>query len=145
MTINEKTRLLPKEYQKPYVIPMPQEDLNNNTSESILREYDSYALTKEELAKYIEDPFWTRVRYICFSLYWLLCLVALLASCYLAVEALESGFCDVDIAGVNGSSMLNANGTALPPTTIVPVSMAAGPIASADDSGVVLRMLSQPS
>lgn len=147
MTINEKTRLLPKEYQKPYVIPMPQEDLNNNTSESILREYDSYALTKEELAKYIEDPFWTRVRYICFSLYWLLCLVALLASCYLAVEALESGFCDVDIAGVNGSSsMLNTNGTALPPTTIVPVSMAAVPgAAAADDSGVVLRMMSQPS
>lgn len=145
MTINEKTRLLPKEYQKPYVIPMPQEDLNNNTSESILREYDSYALTKEELAKYIEDPFWTRVRSICFSLYWLLCLVALLASCYLAVEALESGFCDVDIAGGNGSSMLNANGTALPPTTIVPVSMAAVPGAAADDSGVVLRMMSQPS
>ncbi|XP_021693515.1 uncharacterized protein LOC110674122 [Aedes aegypti] len=141
MTINEKTRLLPKEYQKSYVIPMPQEDLNNNTNDSILQEYDSYALTKEELAKYIEDPFWNRVRYICFSLYWILCLAALLASCYLAVEALENGFCEVDGLG-NGSTVL-ANDTTLNPTTLVTDPTTVGGV---DDAGVVLRMISsQPS
>lgn len=139
MTINEKTRLLPKEYQKPYVIPMPQEDLNNNTGDSILQEYDSYALTKEELAKYIEDPFWNRVRYICFSLYWILCLVALLTSCYLAFEALESGICDVDSAG-NGSAIVT-NGTA----TIITIPTAATTGVAADGADVVLRMMSQPS
>lgn len=143
MTINEKTKLLPKEYQKSYVIPIPQEeDLNNNTSASIIQNYDSYALTKEELNKYIEDPFWNRVRYICFSLYWLLCIVALFTSCYLAAEALESGLCDLAFEG-NDSSMLD-NGTfngassTLPPATSIST-------AGADNSGVVLRMLSQPS
>ncbi|KXJ76775.1 hypothetical protein RP20_CCG008993 [Aedes albopictus] len=140
MTINEKTRLLPKEYQKSFVIPMPQEDLNNNTSDSILQEYDSYALTKEQLAKYIEDPFWNRVRYICFSLYWILCLVALLTSCYLAFEALESGICEVD-GTVNGSTTVT-NGT----STIISIPTVATSTGGADDaSGVVLRMISQPS
>lgn len=140
MTINEKTRLLPKEYQKSYVIPMPQEDLNNNTSDSILQEYDSYALTKEQLAKYIEDPFWNRVRYICFSLYWILCLVALLTSCYLAFEALESGICEID-GTVNGSTIVT-NGT----STIISIPTITTSTGGADDaSGVVLRMISQPS
>lgn len=141
MTINEKTRLLPKDYQKSYVISISsqEEDLNNNTSSTIIQDYDSYALTKEELAKYMEDPFWTRVRCICFSLYWLLCVVALCCSCYLAAEALDAGICDVVIDG-NGSSLLD-NGTlpTLPPATL-PINTAA-----ADNSGVVLRMLNQPS
>lgn len=139
MTINEKTRLLPKEYQKSYVIPIPQEDLNNNTSESILREYDSYALTKEELTKYIQDPFWNRVRYISFSLYWILCLIALLTSFYIALGALDGGFCDGDIPGNSGYPTLN-NGTAIPPMTN---NSAAVP--GSDNGGVVLRMMNQPS
>ncbi|XP_058457772.1 uncharacterized protein LOC131434729 [Malaya genurostris] len=94
MTVNEKTRLLPKEYQKSYVIPIPQEDLNNNTTTSLINEFNSYALTKDELAKYIDDPFWSRVRQICFSLYWLLCLVALAISCYISVSASSNKFCD---------------------------------------------------
>lgn len=138
MTINEKTRLLPKEYQKSYVIPMPQEDLNNNTSDSIVQEYESYALTKEELAKYIEDPFWNRVRYVCFSLYWILCLVALLTSCYIAFEALESGICDIE-GTVNGSTIVT-NGT----STIISVPTLAS-TAGTEDGGVLLRMMSQPS
>lgn len=143
MTVNEKTKLLPKEYQKSYVIPIPQEeDLNNNTSASILQNYDSYALTKEELNKYIEDPFWNRVRYICFSLYWLICIVALICSCYLAAEALDSGLCEV-ITESNGSSMLDngsfdGGSSTLPPTTTISTAVA-------DSSGVVLRMLNQPS
>lgn len=32
MTINERTTLLPKEYQKTYSIAIPQDDLNNNVS-----------------------------------------------------------------------------------------------------------------
>lgn len=143
MTVNEKTKLLPKEYQKSYVIPIPQEeDPNNNTSASIHQNYDSYALTKEELNKYIDDPYWNRVRYICFSLYWLLCIVALLCSCYLAAEALDSGLCSAIIES-NGSSMLD-NGTfdggssTLPPATTISTVVA-------DNSGVVLRMLNQPS
>ncbi|XP_065077698.1 uncharacterized protein LOC135700959 [Ochlerotatus camptorhynchus] len=142
MTINEKTKLVPKENQKSYVIPIPQEeDPNNNTSASILQNYDSYALTKEELTKYIEEKFWNRVRYICFSLYWLLCIVALFCSCYL--EALDSGLCEVAFEE-NGTSMLNnatfggGSSTLSPPT---PISMAV----TDDNSGVVLRMLNQPS
>lgn len=141
MTINEKTQLLPKEYQKAYVIPIPQEeDPNNNTSASIVQNYDSYALTKEELTKYIEDPFWNRVRYICFSLYWLLCIVALLCSCYLAAEALDSGLCEVVD---NGTSMLD-NGTFRGGSSTEPPATAINS-AVADNSGVVLRMLNQPS
>lgn len=144
MTINEKTKLLPKEYQKSYVIPIPQEeDPNNNTSASILQNYDSYALTKEELTKYIEDPFWNRVRFICFSLYWLLCIVALCCSCYLAAEALDSGICEVPFEA-NGSSMLD-NGTFLGGSSTQPPAIPISTAAVADNSGVVLRMLNQPS
>lgn len=144
MTINEKTKLLPKEYQKSYVIPIPQEeDPNNNTSDSILQNYDSYALTKEELTKYIEDPFWNRVRYICFSLYWLLCIVALCCSCYMAAEALNNGLCEVPSEG-NGSSMLD-NGTVQGGSSTQPPAIPISTAAVADSSGVVLRILNQPS
>lgn len=139
MTINEKTRLLPKEYQKSYVIPIPQEDLNNNTSDSVLRDYDSYALTTEELTKYIQDPFWNRVRFITFSLYWTFCLIALLASFYIAMGALDGGFCDVDIPGSSGYPTLN-NGTSMPPT-----SNDSAAVPGSDNGGVVLRMINQPS
>lgn len=40
MTINEKTRLLPKDYQKSYVIPIPQEDINNNNNNNNDSDYD---------------------------------------------------------------------------------------------------------
>lgn len=147
MTVSEKTRLLPQEYQKSYVIPIPptsEEDPNNNTP-IVIREHDSYALSKAELSKFIDDPFWTRVRYICFSFYWLVCLVALILSCSIAVNALQSGFCD-DIGGDNYSTTTttstmtdNAETTAIP--TIVTAAAAVG----ADNSGVVLRMLSHPA
>lgn len=141
MTINEKTKLLPKEYQKSYVIPIPpEEDPNNNTDSSILQNYDSYALTKDELAKYIEDPFWNRVRYICFSLYWVLCLVALFCSCYLAAEALESGLCEIPLEG-NDTAMLNDGSSTIPPALISTTPA----VAAADNSGVVFRLLNQPS
>lgn len=153
MTVSEKTRLLPKEYQKPYVIPIPQEDLNNNTS--LISEYDSYALTKAELAKYIDDPFWNRVRYICFSVYWMACLVALLISCYLAFSALENGFCNNAGGPINGdnTSLIDSvtsattagsqGGTATTMTT--DAIMTTMTTAAADNTGVIFRMLNQPS
>ncbi|XP_058813497.1 uncharacterized protein LOC131677618 [Topomyia yanbarensis] len=140
MTVNEKTRLLPKEYQKSHVIPIPQEDLNNNTTTSLISEFDSYALTKDELAKYIDDPFWNRVRHICFSLYWLLCLVALVISCYIAVSALGSEFCDDT---TNGSShtdnLTNAPSAIISGTTPIEI------VSSAGSPGVIVPLLSQPS
>lgn len=138
MTINEKTRLLPKEYQKSYVITIPQEDLNNNTGEIIVSKYETYALTRDELAKYIQDPYWKRVRRICFSLYWIFCLIALLSSFYIAVEAIEGGFCDVDHVG-NGYPVLN-NATTVPPTT-----NGSAAITTSDNDSVILRIMDQPT
>lgn len=144
MTINEKTRLLPKDYQKSYVIPIPQEDINNNNNNNNDSDYDygSYALTKAELSSYIDDPFWIRVRYICFSLYWLLCLVALFISCYIAVSALESGLC-------TGGPTLNGDGnSSLGSTTVItPDQTTEATLVSATDdgSGVIFRLLSQPA
>ncbi|EDS26131.1 conserved hypothetical protein [Culex quinquefasciatus] len=144
MTINEKTRLLPKDYQKSYVIPIPQEDINNNNNNNNDSDYDygSYALTKAELSSYIDDPFWIRVRYICFSLYWLLCLVALFISCYIAVSALESGLC-------TGGPTLNGDGnSSLGSTTVItPIQTTEATLVSATDdgSGVIFRLLSQPA
>ncbi|XP_039452177.1 uncharacterized protein LOC120431087 [Culex pipiens pallens] len=142
MTINEKTRLLPKDYQKSYVIPIPQEDINNNNNNNNDSDYDygSYALTKAELSSYIDDPFWIRVRYVCFSLYWLLCLVALFISCYIAVSALESGLCGPTLNG-DGNSSLGST------TVITPVQTTEATLVSATDdgSGVIFRLLSQPA
>lgn len=147
MTINEKTRLLPKDYQKSYVIPIPQEDINNNNNNNNNNndsdyDYGSYALTKAELSSYIDDPFWIRVRYICFSLYWLLCLVALFISCYIAVSALESGLC-------TGGPTLNGDGnSSLGSTTVItPIQTTEATLVSATDdgSGVIFRLLSQPA
>lgn len=139
MTINEKTRLLPKDYQKSYVIPIPQDDINNNNNnnnnifDGSDYDYGSYALTKAELTSYIDDPFWIRVRYICFSLYWMFCLVALVTSCYIAVSALESGTCTAPLNGDTNNSLI--------PPTIAPTD----PIISATDDGstIIFRLLSQ--
>lgn len=142
MTINEKTRLLPKDYQKSYVIPIPQEDINNNNNnnnniDGSDYDYGSYALTKAELSSYIDDPFWIRVRTICFSLYWLFCLVALITSCYIAVSALESGTCTAPLNG-------DTNNSLVPPSTITPVPNSNPIISATDDSStVIFRLLSQ--
>lgn len=139
MTINEKTRLLPKDYQKSYVIPIPQDDINNNNNNIIDGsdyDYGSYALTKAELTSYIDDPFWIRVRYICFSLYWMFCLVALVTSCYIAVSALESGTCTAPLNGDTNNSLV--------PPTVAPL-QTTDPVVSATDDGsaVIFRLLSQ--
>ncbi|XP_055524507.1 uncharacterized protein LOC129718110 [Wyeomyia smithii] len=137
MTVNEKTPLVPQEYQKKsYVISIPQEDYNNNTTTSLISEYDTYALTKDELAKFIDDPFWNRVRQICFFLYWLICLVALAISCYIAASALEAGFCETTNNGAFSENM----------TTVVNTVAADSATQTATgDIGIILRLLSQPS
>lgn len=102
----------------------------------------SYALTKAELSSYIDDPFWIRVRYICFSLYWLLCLVALFISCYIAVSALESGLC------TGGPSLNGDSNSSLGSTTVItPDQTTEATLVSATDdgSGVIFRLLSQPA
>uniref|UniRef100_A0A1Q3F270 Putative alpha amylase catalytic domain family found in maltase n=1 Tax=Culex tarsalis TaxID=7177 RepID=A0A1Q3F270_CULTA len=147
MTVNEKTRLLPKDYQKSYVIPIPQDDINNNNNNNnngSEYDYGSYALTKAELSSYIDDPFWVRVRYVCFSLYWLLCLVALFVSCYIAVSALESGRCT---AGAGASSLNGDGNNSLVSTTTVSTldQTTETTIGSADGSGVIFRLLNRPA
>lgn len=140
MTISEKTRLLPTEYQKSYVIPIHQEDVNNNTNLSFLSEFDSNALTKDEVDKYVDDPYWVRVRNICFSIYWLLCLVALVISCYIAFSALETGYCNKAINGDSASLTENATVAGLhSSTTVVPSTT----ISAADKSGIVFHILSE--
>lgn len=104
MTINERTSLLPKEYQKTYIIPIPQDDENNNVSNNnnntddngVLREYDSCALTKDELNKYIDDPWWIKMRYGCFAFCWIVCLIALAISLYIAADALQHDHCGTE-------------------------------------------------
>ncbi|XP_058129305.1 uncharacterized protein LOC131284886 [Anopheles ziemanni] len=104
MTINERTSLLPKEYQKTYIIPIPQDDENNNVSNNnnntddngVLREYDSCALTKDELNKYIDDPWWIKMRYGCFAFCWVVCLIALVISLYIAADALQHDQCGTE-------------------------------------------------
>lgn len=144
MTINEKTRLLPKHYQKSYVIPIPQDDINNNNnnnnSDGSDYDYGSYALTKAELSSYIDDPFWIRVRYICFSLYWLLCLVALFFSCYIAMSALESGVCTGPALNVDSNASIVSTTTTTTDLTTAPIVSA-----TADNSGVIFRLLNQPA
>ncbi|XP_050071400.1 uncharacterized protein LOC126559307 [Anopheles maculipalpis] len=114
MTINEKTSLLPKEYQKTYSITIPQDDVNNNISNSnndndVLSVYDSYALTKDELNKYIDDPWWIKMRYGCFATCWIVCLIALVVSLYIAADALQHDHC--------GATLVN-NGTSTPASLI---------------------------
>lgn len=135
MTINEKTRLLANGNQKPYVVQIPQEDVNNNTA--IEEDFDSNALTKAELDKYINDPNWIQYRRICAMLYWFLWLVALFYGIFLVMEASNSGLCEVTFEN-NGSAMLYNGSSTVPPAT------AFGTVPGADSSGVVLRMLNQP-
>ncbi|XP_055599541.1 uncharacterized protein LOC129748810 [Uranotaenia lowii] len=121
MTVSEKTPLLPQEYQKSYIIPIQApEDFNNNPDPSLTEQYDSYALTKEELNKFINDPCWIRIRYVCMSIYWVVCLSALFISCFMAFTALENGFCDAAMNKSSSSSVAADNGTDVLATTILP-------------------------
>lgn len=120
MTINERTSLLPKEYQQTYIIPIPQDDENNNVSNNnnntddngVLREYDSHALTKDELNKYIDDPWWIKMRYGCFATCWIVCLLALAVSLYIAADALRNDPCGAPIT--NGDTNRSTQTTATP-------------------------------
>ncbi|KFB38279.1 AGAP000586-PA-like protein [Anopheles sinensis] len=139
MTINERTSLLPKEYQKTYIIPIPQDDENNNSNCKALEltkwflpflidmhcvvlvinkphaadviddkvpmykddkttTYisDSCALTKDELNKYIDDPWWIKMRYGSFAFCWIVCLIALAISLYIAADALQHDHCGTE-------------------------------------------------
>ncbi|XP_052889615.1 uncharacterized protein LOC128297938 [Anopheles moucheti] len=143
MTINERTTLLPKEYQKTYSIAIPQDDVNNNISNStndngVLSEYDSYALTKDELNKYIDDPWWVKMRYGCFATCWIVCLIALGISLYIAADALRHDVC--------GASL--ANNATVAPTTTSPDSPTTNPFANVEPSTpatIVFALLNQPT
>ncbi|XP_035894745.1 uncharacterized protein LOC118504418 [Anopheles stephensi] len=147
MTINERTSLLPKEYQKTYSIAIPQDDVNNNVSNSnddngVLSVYDSYALTKDELNKYIDDPWWIKMRYGCFATCWIVCLIALGVSLYIAADALQHDHC--------GASLVN-NGTSTPTTTPIPgssINSTTNPFANTEPStppSIVFALLNQPT
>uniref|UniRef100_A0A2M4CQL8 Putative alpha amylase catalytic domain family found in maltase n=1 Tax=Anopheles darlingi TaxID=43151 RepID=A0A2M4CQL8_ANODA len=148
MTINERTSLLPKDYQKNYIIPIPQDDENNNVSDSnnnsnsmdndVLREYDSFALTKAELNKYIDDPWWVRMRYGCFVTCWIVCLVALAISLYIAGDAVQHGYC------ITRETVTNASTTPVAAVNILPVSSSTGAGAGGDQpsSSIVFALLS---
>ncbi|XP_049285299.1 uncharacterized protein LOC125764762 [Anopheles funestus] len=150
MTINERTTLLPKEYQKTYSIAIPQDDVNNNISNStndngVLSEYDSYALTKDELNKYIDDPWWIKMRYGCFATCWIVCLIALAISLYIAADALQHDLC--------GASLTN-NSTSAPTAELSPdssssISTTTNPFANVEPSGtppsIVFALLNQPT
>ncbi|XP_050085207.1 uncharacterized protein LOC126571036 [Anopheles aquasalis] len=147
MTINERTSLLPKDYQKNYIIPIPQDDENNNVSDSnnnnnnnnstidngVLREYDSFALTKAELNKYIDDPWWIRMRYGCFVTCWIVCLVALAISLYIAGDAVQHGIC------VTRETVTNAS-TPVAAVNILPVS-STGDTSGDQPSSIVFALL----
>uniref|UniRef100_A0A182M2H4 Solute carrier family 3 member 2 N-terminal domain-containing protein n=1 Tax=Anopheles culicifacies TaxID=139723 RepID=A0A182M2H4_9DIPT len=144
MTINERTTLLPKEYQKTYSIAIPQDDMNNNISNStndngVLSEYDSYALTKDELNKYIDDPWWIKMRYGCFATCWIVCLIALGISLYIAADALQHDHCGDTFTG---------NGTSLP-SILAPVDSASmNPFSNVEPStppSIVFALLNQPT
>uniref|UniRef100_A0A2M4AFB4 Putative alpha amylase catalytic domain family found in maltase n=1 Tax=Anopheles triannulatus TaxID=58253 RepID=A0A2M4AFB4_9DIPT len=148
MTINERTSLLPKDYQKNYIIPIPQDDENNNVSDSnnnnstdngVLQEYDSFALTKAELNKYIDDPWWIRMRYGCFVTCWIVCLVALAISLYIAGDAAQHGICVTRETVTNASTPVAAAVNILPP-----VSSSTGAAATNGDqpSSIVFALLS---
>lgn len=146
MTINERTTLLPKEYQKTYSIAIPQDDVNNNISNSnndngVLSVYDSFALTKDELNKYIDDPWWIKMRYGCFATCWIVCLIALAVSLYIAADALQHDHC--------GASLTN-NGTSTP-TSLIPgssINSTTNPFANTEPStppSIVFALLNQPT
>ncbi|XP_058059786.1 uncharacterized protein LOC131210542 [Anopheles bellator] len=145
MTINERTSLLPKDYQKTYIIPIPRDDENNNSSDgnnndnSVLREYDSCALTKAELNKYIDDPWWIKMRYGCFAFCWIVCLVALAISLYIAADALQH-----DICGTAQVSNATTQMSTTPASSSgVPGVSANPPTAGESPPSVVFALLSQ--
>uniref|UniRef100_A0AAG5CVW1 Solute carrier family 3 member 2 N-terminal domain-containing protein n=1 Tax=Anopheles atroparvus TaxID=41427 RepID=A0AAG5CVW1_ANOAO len=149
MTIDETTSLLPKEYQKTHIIPIPQDDENNNLSSNnnnaddngVLREYDSYALTKDELNKFIGDPWWIKMRYGCFAICWIVCLIALAISLYIAADALQHDHCGVIPATDND---VNHTQTPLPATVSEATEGALSIVGSATaPSSVVFALLTQ--
>uniref|UniRef100_A0A182XHL6 Solute carrier family 3 member 2 N-terminal domain-containing protein n=1 Tax=Anopheles quadriannulatus TaxID=34691 RepID=A0A182XHL6_ANOQN len=146
MTINERTTLLPKEYQKTYSIAIPQDDLNNNVSNitddnGVLCEYDSYALTKDELNKYIDDPWWIKMRYCCFATCWIVCLIALAISLYIAADALQHDVCLTPLTN-NGTSLGPAD-LSISITNAIPL-VADGAV-STPPSSIVFTLLNQPT
>uniref|UniRef100_A0A182P819 Solute carrier family 3 member 2 N-terminal domain-containing protein n=1 Tax=Anopheles epiroticus TaxID=199890 RepID=A0A182P819_9DIPT len=149
MTINERTTLLPKEYQKTYSITIPQDDLNNNVSNSsdngVLCEYDSYALTKDELNKYIDDPWWIKMRYGCFATCWIVCLIALGISLYIAADALQHDTCGTPLTnnGTVSPAVLSLPGSSIVSSS--PSPLADVPAGSTPPSSIVLTLLGQPA
>ncbi|XP_040159106.1 uncharacterized protein LOC120897938 isoform X2 [Anopheles arabiensis] len=102
--------------------------------------HDSYALTKDELNKYIDDPWWIKMRYCCFATCWIVCLIALAISLYIAADALQHDVC---------LTPLTNNGTSLGPadlsisTNAIPL-VADGAV-STPPSSIVFTLLNQPT
>ena len=61
---------------------------NNETKIDIGKDKDEYqGLTKEELMKYANDPFWVRLRWILFALFWIIWVAMLVASVVIIIYA----------------------------------------------------------
>jgi len=61
---------------------------NNETKIDIGKEKEEYqGLTKEELMKYANDPFWVRLRWILFALFWVIWVAMLAASVVIIIYA----------------------------------------------------------
>merc|ERR1712066_1021975 len=61
---------------------------NNETKIDIGKDKDEYqGLTKEELMKYANDPFWVRLRWILFALFWIIWVAMLVASVVIIINA----------------------------------------------------------
>lgn len=61
---------------------------SNETKIDIGKEKDEYqGLTKEELMKYANDPFWVRLRWILFALFWIIWVAMLVASVVIIIYA----------------------------------------------------------
>lgn len=141
MTVSEKSPLLiHQQCQQSYVIPIPPED---NAGAAADNQIGPYALTKDQLDRYRNDPFWVKMRYICFCGYWLVCLVALLVSCYIAVVALENGICDHVISGENSSAAPAPDNRTIAPSTDGTITTTT--VLTLDKSSTFFRMLAQPS
>uniref|UniRef100_A0A182IMS9 Solute carrier family 3 member 2 N-terminal domain-containing protein n=1 Tax=Anopheles atroparvus TaxID=41427 RepID=A0A182IMS9_ANOAO len=50
-------------------------------------------MTKAELNKYIDDPWWINLRYRCSAFCWFVCLLALAISLFIAADALQHDPC----------------------------------------------------
>uniref|UniRef100_A0A182KGX8 Solute carrier family 3 member 2 N-terminal domain-containing protein n=1 Tax=Anopheles christyi TaxID=43041 RepID=A0A182KGX8_9DIPT len=100
---------------------------------------DSYALTKDELNKYIDDPWWIKMRYCAFATCWIVCLVALGISLYIAADALQHDTCNTPLTNNNGTSVpaaLTISTTSMPLADVT---------ASTPPTSIVFALLSQPT